>query len=177
MPVSNRASAGSEVTGPEAPGPTDVAPAVGARGDRLSGLGRVLITVYIVLALAATFRSVYQILSKFDEAPLAYSLSAVSGVVYIVATIALIMGIRGGSQGAGRVWRAIAWAALIFELCGVLVVGTLSLTSPQLFGHPSVWSFFGSGYLFIPLALPVLGLLWLRRTAAPRDDATSEARS
>ncbi|EYT54105.1 membrane protein [Leucobacter sp. UCD-THU] len=125
--------------------------------DRLGGLGKVLIAVYLVLAIAATFRSVYQIITKFDEAPLAYSLSAVAGVVYIVATIALIK--RRG------VWRAVAWCALVFELCGVLIVGTLSLTAPQLFAHPSVWSQYGIGYVFIPLVLPVLGLLWLRSTA------------
>ena len=138
-----------------------------AEQDRLGGLGRVLIAVYIVLAMAATFRSIYQIISKFDEAPLAYTLSAVSGVVYIVATIALIK-----RRGA---WRAVAWAALIFELCGVLVVGTLSLIAPSLFGHPSVWSGFGSGYLFIPLVLPILGLIWLSRTgrAAKRSEAVS----
>lgn len=130
-----------------------VQPAV--RVERLSGLGRVLITVYIVLALAATFRSIYQILTKFDEAPIAYSLSAVSGIVYIVAVVALIK--RRG------IWRAIAWGALIFELCGVLLVGLLSLVLPQLFDHPSVWSYFGRGYVFIPLVLPVLGLLWLNR--------------
>lgn len=135
--------------------------------DRLGGLGRVLIAVYIVLALAATFRSAYQIIAKFDEAPLAYSLSALSGVVYIVATIALIK--RRG------VWRAIAWGALIFELCGVLVVGLLSIIEPQLFGHPSVWSFFGSGYLFIPLVLPILGLIWLRSTG--RVDAAAASRT
>ncbi len=144
--------------------------------DRLGGLGRVLIAVYIVLALAATFRSVYQIIAKFDEAPLAYSLSALSGVVYIIATIALIK--RRG------IWRSIAWGALIFELSGVLVVGLLSIIEPQLFGHPSVWSFFGSGYLFIPLVLPVLGLIWLRSTgraaaaqAAERSPARTSART
>src|SRR5690606_25332385 len=41
-----------------------------SRAERMGGLGRVLIAVYIVLALAATFRSVYQIIAKFDEAPL-----------------------------------------------------------------------------------------------------------
>lgn len=131
-------------------------PRTTASGDRLGGLGRVLISVYLVLAIAATFRSVYQIITKFDEAPLAYSLSALAGVVYIVATIALIK--RRG------IWRTIAWAALLFELCGVLIVGVLSIVMPQLFGHPSVWSFFGSGYLFIPLVLPIAGLLWLSRT-------------
>lgn len=124
--------------------------------ERLTGLGKVLIAVYIVLALAATFRSVYQIIRKFDEAPLAYSLSAVAGIVYIVAAVALIK-----HRGA---WRTVAWVALTFELIGVLVVGTLSITTPTLFAHPSVWSMFGSGYVFIPLVLPALGLIWLSRT-------------
>lgn len=158
--MSNRASSG--------PG-TPTAPASG--GERLGGLGRILIAVYLVLALAATFRSVYQIISKFDEAPVAYTLSAVSGVVYIVATVALIMGIRAGKSAKGRSWRGIAWAALVFELCGVLIVGTLSLTTPELFAHPSVWSFYGSGYVFIPLVLPVLGLIWLKRTGAAQGAA------
>ncbi len=126
------------------------------RSERMSGLGRVLIAVYIILAIAATFRSIYQILTKFDEAPLAYILSAVSGVVYIVATIALMRRGRG-------VWRPIAWIALSFELIGVLVVGTLSIVTPELFGHPSVWSYFGQGYGYIPLVLPILGLIWLSR--------------
>lgn len=128
-----------------------------AQPGRLGGLGRVLITFYIVLATAATFRSIYQIISKFDEAPLAYALSAAAALVYVVATVALIK--RRG------VWRRIAGAALTFELCGVLVVGTLSLVAPQLFAHPSVWSNFGQGYVFIPLVLPALGLLWLRGEA------------
>ncbi|WP_336660670.1 hypothetical protein [Leucobacter sp. USHLN153] len=135
--------------------------------DRLGGLGRVLITVYIVLAIAATFRSIYQIIAKFDEAPLAYSLSAVSGVVYILATIALIK--RRG------IWRPIAWGTLIFELTGVLVVGLLSVIEPQLFGHPSVWSYFGIGYIFIPLVLPVLGLIWLRGTGRADRAAAAPA--
>lgn len=154
----------SERIAPVSPAaPTPPAPAEGDGVDRLGGLGRVLIAVYIVLALAATFRSVYQIIAKFEEAPLAYSLSALAGVVYIVATIALIK--RRG------VWRTIAWAALVFELCGVLVVGTLSIVAPGLFGHPSVWSHFGSGYLFIPLVLPVLGLIWLARTGRAAREA------
>lgn len=124
---------------------------------RTDALGRVLITVYLILALAATLRAIFQIVSKFDEAPLAYTLSLVSGLVYIVATIALIK-----RRGA---WRVVAWVALVFEFVGVLVVGTLSLTSPELFQHPSVWSMFGQGYGYIPLVLPVLGMIWLRRDA------------
>lgn len=121
--------------------------------SRLKGLGKVLITVYLVLAIAATARSVFQIMRKFDEAPLAYSLSALAGVVYIVASIALIKH-RG-------VWIGIAWAAIMFEFIGVVTVGILSITHPELFAHASVWSKFGQGYLYIPLVLPILGILWL----------------
>lgn len=122
---------------------------------RTDGLGRVLITVYLILALAATLRAVYQLIAKFDEAPVAYTLSLISGLVYVVATVALIR--RDG------VWRTVAWAALAFEFAGVLVVGVLSLTIPAWFAHDSVWSFFGANYLWIPLVLPVLGMIWLRR--------------
>ena len=122
--------------------------------SRAVGVGRVLIVVYAILALGSTARSIFQIASKFDEAPVAYLLSAIAGVVYILATIALI--------GRGTVWYRIAWITISFELLGVLVVGALSLIHPELFKHPSVWSYFGKGYLFIPLVLPILGMLWLR---------------
>ena len=123
--------------------------------SRAVGVGRVLIAVYAILALAATARSVYQIASKFDEAPVAYTLSAVAGVVYILATVALIK--------RGDTWYRVAWITIVFELVGVLTVGTLSLVDGVLFPADTVWSFFGRGYLFIPLVLPVLGMLWLYR--------------
>lgn len=123
--------------------------------ETLSGLGKALIAIYGVLALAATFRSLYQIVTKFEDAPLAYTLSAVAALVYILATVALLL--------RGPIWRQVARASITFELVGVLVVGTLSVFAPALFAHASVWSLYGMGYLFIPLILPVLGLLWLAR--------------
>lgn len=119
------------------------------------GVGRLLIVVYAVFAAAATARALFQILTKFEQAPLAYSLSLVSALVYILATISLAR--SGGS------WNRVAWISVIFELVGVLSVGALSFAAPELFAHPSVWSGFGSGYGYIPLALPILGLLWLRK--------------
>lgn len=135
----------------------------------MAGLGRVLVAIYLILALAATFRSIYQIVRKFDEAPVAYLLSALAGVVYIVATVALTR--------KGTAWRRVAWAALSFELAGVLIVGALSFLVPQWFAHPSVWSWFGAGYLFIPLVLPALGLLWLSRSAGSRQAESRQTRS
>ena len=122
------------------------------------GIGALLIAVYAVFAVSATARASFQLLTKFDEAPLAYSLSALAAVVYIVATVALA---RNDVRS-----QAVARWAVRFELVGVLVVGTLSLVWPAAFEHPSVWSWFGLNYACLPLVLPIFGLLWLNRRAA-----------
>lgn len=124
--------------------------------SRAIGVGRVLIAVYAVLALAATARSLFQLATKFEVAPVAYLLSAFAGVVYVLATVALL--------GKGRRWYVVAWVTIVIELLGVLVVGTLSIIDAELFPADTVWSFFGRGYLFIPLVLPILGIVWLVRT-------------
>ena len=135
--------------------------------SRAVGVGRVLIAVYAILALAATARSVVQIISRFEVAPVAYLLSALAGIVYLVATIALLK--------RGNTWYRVAWVTIVFEFIGVLVVGSLSHFDPVLFPADTVWSYFGRGYLFIPLVLPVLGMLWLRRMR-PRVAAAQEVR-
>ena len=112
-----------------------------------------VVVVYLILTVAALGRSGFQIATKFDQAPLAYTLSAFSAVVYVVATIALIRG--------GRVWNVIGWVTLSIEFAGVISVGIVSLTYPDLFPHDTVWSAFGRGYLFIPLILPVVGMFYL----------------
>jgi hypothetical protein len=60
----------------------------------------------------------------------------------------------------------------VFELVGVLVIGTLSLLLPELFAHPTVWSWFGMGYVFVPLVLPFLGLWWLATHRPAAEAAT-----
>ena len=123
----------------------------------MTGIGRVLVVVYAIMALAATGRSAVQILEDWQNAPLAYALSAAAAVVYILATVALVK-----SDASG--WYTIAWIAISFELVGVIVVGTLSLTHPDLFSHDAtVWSGFGYGYFWVPLVLPFVGVWWLVR--------------
>ncbi|QBI52390.1 hypothetical protein [Streptomonospora litoralis] len=125
-----------------------------------SGPGRVLVAVYAIFAVGATSRAAVQIFTRFEEAPLAYVLSALAGVVYIVATVGLIRG--------GRTSLRVAGVSCAVELVGVLVVGAFSVFDPAAFPDDTVWSRFGSGYLFIPLVLPVLGLLWVRRVSRAR---------
>ena len=112
--------------------------------------------VYGLFALAATSRSAVQLATKFSEAPLAYLLSAFSAIVYVVATISLA---RGDATS-----RRLATVAISIELAGVLIVGAASVLSPSVFQHPTVWTGFGSGYGFVPLVLPFVGLWWLRHT-------------
>ena len=131
-------------------------PARRSRCRPTTGFGRVLVAVYGIFALSATARSLYQIATKFHEAPLAYLLSALAAAVYIVATVSLA---RGDATS-----RKVALVAILVELVGVLVVGTLSLTDSTAFPDAAVWSGYGSGYGFVPLVLPFVGLWWLYRT-------------
>lgn len=133
------------------PGPVDP-----DRPRTSSGPGRVLVAVYGLFALAASARAGVQLATQYSEAPLAYVLSAVAGVIYVVATITLARG--------DQTSRRIALVAIALELVGVLTVGTLSVADPAAFPRATVWSVYGIGYGFVPLVLPVLGLLWLRRT-------------
>ena len=121
------------------------------------GFGRVLVVLYAIFAIGATARSVLQLATRFDEAPVAYVLSAFAAVVYVVATVALARGDRTSNR--------IAFIAIAIEMAGVLIVGTISLVLPEYFPRASVWSTYGSGYLFIPLVLPFIGLWWLRKVA------------
>jgi len=131
------------------PEPDDTAP----RSTR-SGPGRLLVAVYGLFALSASARAAVQIATKFHHAPVPYLLSAFSGVVYIIATATLTNG--------SPVARRIALVSCSVEFAGVLVVGTWSVIDPAAFLDASVWSGYGSGYGFVPLVLPVFGLLWLR---------------
>ncbi len=58
-------------------------------------------------------------------------------------------------------WRLLVRGGL--ELVGARFVGMLSYALPPLFAHPAVWSHFGSGYGYVPLALPLIGLWWRRK--------------
>jgi hypothetical protein len=124
-----------------------------ARGPR-----RVLVALYAIFALAATSRGIVQIATKFGTAPLAYVLSLAAGLIYILATVGLL---------SRQPWsRPLAWFAVSTELLGVLVVGTLSILDSAAFPRDTVWSRFGSGYGYVPLILPALGLLFLYKTTA-----------
>ncbi|MER7761041.1 hypothetical protein [Streptomyces sp. NPDC097619] len=126
----------------------------GPKRRLVSGPGLLLVWLYGVMVVGALSRSIYQISTEFDRAPLAYSLSALAALVYAFITYSLV---RGGERA-----RRAAFFCCAAELAGVLVVGIWTLIRPESFPDATVWSDFGMGYLFIPVILPVTGMVWLR---------------
>ncbi|CAL9587139.1 hypothetical protein SUDANB70_05180 [Streptomyces sp. enrichment culture] len=130
-----------------------------ARARLIGGPGLLLVWLYGVMVVGAVSRSVYQIATEFDRAPLAYTLSALAGVVYGFITYTLV---RGGETA-----RRAALVCCAAELAGVLTVGTWTLLDPSAFPDATVWSDYGMGYLFIPVLLPLTAVYWLRRARTP----------
>ena len=95
-----------------------------------------------------------QLATRAEDAPVAYSLSLFAAVTYALGWVA----IRRAAEGRTRFASRMLW----IELGGVATVGTLSLVMEEWFPDASVWSGYGIGYAFVPLALPIAGLLWLR---------------
>ncbi|MEW2524048.1 hypothetical protein [Streptomyces sp. NPDC047071] len=129
------------------------------RQKLITGPGILLVWLYGVMVVGAVSRSAVQISTDFDKAPLAYTLSALAGVVYGFITYSLV---RGGETA-----RRAALVCCAAELVGVLGVGAWTLAEPSAFPDATVWSDFGMGYLFIPVLLPVTALYWLRKAGRP----------
>ncbi|WP_029290493.1 hypothetical protein [Cellulomonas sp. HZM] len=134
-------------------------------GTRTLGPGQLLVTGYGVFVVAATGRSAVQLATQASRAPLAYALSALAALVYWCGFVATLRAVRGRPVRAAR-------AVAKVELAGVLVVGTASLLVPAAFPDATVWSAYGLGYAFVPLALPV-AVLWWTRVSRPTSHPAS----
>ena len=120
-------------------------------------VGRVLIFIYGLFALSAASRGVVEMVTKFHRAPLAYVLSAIAGLLYIVATFCLVK--------ATETTRRVAIGCFCVELVFVLAVGIATTADKSAFPDSTVWSGFGYEYGYVPLLLPIIGLWWLLRGA------------
>ena len=117
-----------------------------------------LLALYALFTLAAGARSIVQLATDAGAAPVAYGLSLLAAFTYALGWVA----IRQASAGRTAFASVMLWV----ELAGVVTVGSLSLVKPEWFPDASVWSDYGIGYGFVPLALPIAGLLWLRSQRA-----------
>jgi hypothetical protein len=91
------------------------------------GPGRVLVAVYGVFALSAGARASVQIASKFREAPIAYSLSALAALVYVIATVALA---RSSARSRRVAVAAVGFVPLVLPFVGLLWLWRTSRREP-----------------------------------------------
>lgn len=149
--------AGADPTTAPGAAPRDPSDPVDPRDEIREGPGRLFTLLYGIFAVGATSRSAVQLIERASHAPVAYGLSALSALIYVVGFVLLL---RWGHPGSRQAMRILC----IVELIGVLVIGTFSLLRPELFPDSTVWSDYGMGYLFLPAILPILVLRWLART-------------
>ena len=124
---------------------------------RRPGPGRALAATYTLFALAAGSRAAVELIVQPGRAPVAYGLSVLSAACYLIGALAF--------RQQTTLARRIALVACAFELLAVLIIGSLTLQHPARWGDETVWSAYGYGYGFIPVLLPVMGLIYLRRVA------------
>ena len=123
----------------------------------LGGVGFILTIAYPTLAISVGFRAGYRIvLSLLDGTvpPTNALLSALTALFYIVATV-------GFAKKARWAWR-VSLVSLSVETALTLIVGTLSLLPAyaDTIGR-TAWRAFGQDYGYLPLVLPIFGLIWL----------------
>jgi hypothetical protein len=115
--------------------------------------GVILAISYPVLALSTGVRALYQLFFKEDvDYYLPVLLSGLAALLYLTATVGFVIRRRWA-------WR-LSVGVLLFETVMILLIGTLSLTHPDLIGR-TVWRHFGADYGYFPLIQPLLGLAWL----------------
>lgn len=120
---------------------------------RSLGLGRVVMAVFWIFGVWTTVQGIIDLVHVGDGLLGSSIVAVLAGVVYLVAAL--------GITHNGRRMRIIGWAAMLVSTIGPIVVGLLGLGLPELSRMRSPWGAFGAHYWFIPLVLPLIGLVWL----------------
>jgi len=123
----------------------------------LGGVGFILTIAYPTLAISVGIRAVWRIVITLLEGappPTNALLSALTAAFYVIATV-------GFARKARWAWR-VSLVSLSAETVLTFVVGTLSLLPAyaDTIGR-TAWRAFGQDYGYLPLVLPIFGLIWL----------------
>lgn len=109
--------------------------------------------LFWVVSAYLTFTSLADYFNNQDEPLGPRLISVLAALGYVLASTALTHN--------GRRMRIVGWVALIVELGGVLISGLLGLGVEEIGAIRNVWADFGANYFYIPLILPILGLVWM----------------
>lgn len=120
---------------------------------RSLGLGRIVLAVYWIFGLVTSAIAVVDLVNHGQGALGPRFVSLLGGLVYLVAAAALTHN--------GRRMRVVGWSCVVVELLGPIIVGLVGLGIPEVSGARSVWADFGADFWYLPIAIPVVGLVWL----------------
>jgi hypothetical protein len=112
-----------------------------------------LALLYLFWAIALCSRAIWQYLTRTGDLTPTH-LSLVAGIIYLAIVV-----------WAWRGQRTALIAGLAIEVIGVLIISIGELIWPL--PYASAWSDFGAGYVWMPLVLPIIGLVQLYRHSSP----------
>lgn len=125
------------------------------------GLGRLVMALYWVFGIVTTLLAAWVLVRSATLAsstPIGGKIVALlAGVIYILVAI--------GITHNGRRMRQMAWVGVIIEMVGPIITGLLELGVPDL-GNSlfSPWAGFGVNYWYLPLLVPIVGIVWMWRS-------------
>ncbi len=120
------------------------------------GLGRIVMLLFWIFGIFTTIPAIVYLIRE-TQVPIGPRIVAVlAGVTYLLVAV--------GITHNGKKMRLLAWSALIASLVGPFVMGLFELGMEQVSEVPSAWAQFGASYWYVPLLLPVIGLIWMWRS-------------
>lgn len=117
------------------------------------GLGRIVMAIFWLFGAWTLIVSIRSLIGIGGE-PLGPALvSLLAALIYLTAAIALTHN--------GRRMRMVGWASVGISLAGPILTGLLGVGTSEVSAEFSPWSRFGEYYYYLPLVIPVIGLVWL----------------
>lgn len=125
------------------------------------GLGRLVMALYWIFGIITTLLASWVLIRSASLtifSPIGGKIVALlAGLIYILVAI--------GITHNGRRMRIMAWVGVIIEMVGPILTGLLELGVPDLGNsHFSPWAGFGVNYWYLPLLVPIVGIIWMWRS-------------
>ena len=132
----------------------------GSHGDQRPpsfGLGRIVIALFWLLGAWILVVAVVDLFHHNADEPWGPPILAVlAGAVYLAAATALTHN--------GRRMRIVGWTSIGVTIAAPLVLWVAGLGVPELNGPRSAWTGLGSDFYYAPLAVSLIGLVWMWRS-------------